>query len=585
MATVSARSSRKPARQVRGHPRDFVTHLRELAERRPQDTALIVVDERDGALAETRIAYAQLELRVRALAARLQEQFGHGERALLLLDNDDHYAVAFLACAYAGLVAVPAFPPESMRPQHLARLSGMVQDAEARCVLTSTGILAMLGQALHGMVGVQVVAVDGVPLDAAGSWREHAPAGDDIAFLQYTSGSTAKPKGVMVSHDNLMANERVMEKTLALRDDDVFVSWLPLYHDMGLIGGLLQPIHRGAPLVLMTPRFFLERPSRWLEAVSRHRATVTGGPDFSYRLCIERIKEAQVGALDLSRWRIAYTGAEPVRHDTLAEFGAYFSPAGFDEAAFRPCYGLAEATLFITGGRDGGNVTVGRFSSEGLSRGEALAVEEPAAGGGAAGCSSLVGCGCVAEGHRVRITDGATRDELPEGRIGEIWASGPSVSRGYWTNTAATQETFVDGAGGPWLRTGDLGFMREGQLYVTGRIKDLIILNGRNIWPQDLEWTAEAEIPGLRSGDVAAFSVPVEGEESVIVLVQSRSSDAEVRERLVQDVTDLLRLRHGVEAKVTLVGGHALPQTSSGKLSRSRARAGYLAAQTDKAVA
>lgn len=553
---------------ARRYPKNFVEHLRRLAEERSGDLALTVVAERDGQVVDTPISYAALDARVRALAAHLQERFAVGERALLLLDNDDHYAVAFLACAYAGLIAVPVFPPESMRPQHLARLAGIAQDAQARAVLTTSGILAAMGAVLDAFPGATCLAVDTVGAEGAHAWRAHEPSDSDIAFLQYTSGSTATPKGVMVSHGNLMANERVMEQTLGLHADDVFASWLPLYHDMGLIGGLLQPIHRGAPLVLMTPRFFLERPQRWLEAVTRHRATVTGGPDFAFRLCLERIKEAQLEALDLSSWRIAYTGAEPVRHDTLQEFGERFAPAGFDATAFQPCYGLAEATLFITGGRASKEVVARSFSPEALGRGLALQTSEGAV---------LIGCGQTAQEHVVRITDPANRAVLPDGQVGEIWACGPSIARGYWGNVAATQEALVAHAGQTWLRTGDLGFMLDGQLFVTGRIKDLIIVRGHNLYPQDIERAIEREVEAVRPGRVSAFAVSGPDGEGIGVAAEvSRGMQKIARPQALVEAlsTAVSELCGQPLSVVALLQPGVLPKTSSGKLQRQAARKG-----------
>ncbi|MGO3130277.1 MAG: amino acid adenylation domain-containing protein [Alcaligenes sp.] len=554
---------------IRRYPRNFVEHLRYLACDRPEDVALTVVGERNGLVVDSPITYVVLEMRVRALSAQLQSRFAVGERALLLLDNDDHYAVAFLACMYAGLIAVPVFPPESMRPQHLSRLSGIAQDAQARCVLTLAAVQQAMVQ-INAFPGASVLAVDTVDLGAADTWSEYNPNDEEIAFLQYTSGSTGAPKGVMVTHANLMANERVMEQTLGLRAEDVFSSWLPLYHDMGLIGGLLQPIHRGAPLVLMTPRFFLERPQRWLEAVTRHHATVTGGPDFAFRLCLDRIKDAQVKALDLSSWRIAYTGAEPVRQDTLVEFGARFASCGFDTAAFQPCYGLAEATLFITGGREQSQVVSGTFSTEALSRGDASDAREG---------SVLIGCGCIADGHDLQISDPVSFEALPDGRVGEIWATGPSIASGYWENPVATQETFVERDRKTWLRTGDLGFMRDGQLFVTGRIKDIIIVRGHNLYPQDIERAIEREVDAVRVGRVSAFAVNGPNGEAIGVAAEvSRSMQRLVEpirlvEMLGAVVSDLCGEPLSV---VALLQPGELPKTSSGKLQRQAARQGIL---------
>ncbi|TJZ72934.1 non-ribosomal peptide synthetase [Chitiniphilus eburneus] len=553
----------------RRFPANFVSHLRQLATERPADTALIVVDEQDGVPLDRAIDYATLDERVRALAASLQRRFAPGERALLLLDNDDHYVVAFFACLYAGLVAVPVFPPESARPQHVARLLGIVADARACCVLTIEAMRPLVEGAARRLPSVAILAID-LPGDTlAVDWAAHTPRDEDIAFLQYTSGSTSDPKGVMVSHGNLMANERAIEEGLGVREGDTFVSWLPLFHDMGLIGGMLQPIHRGIKLVLMTPRFFLERPSRWLEAISRHRGTISGGPDFAYRLCLERLNDAQLQALDLSSWRLAFSGAEPVRHDTLADFCTHFATAGFTPDAVYPCYGLAEATLFVSGGMRGAGMVARGFATEGLGQGRADADAQG---------RMLVGCGHAPTGHAIEIVDPATLASLGGGRVGEIWATGPSIAEGYWGRPDATAETFVEREGRRWLRTGDLGFLHDGQLYITGRVKDLIIVRGHNLYPQDIERAIEAEVEAVRKGRVAAFAVQgPQGEGIGLAAELSRGMQKLIPvETLVQVLSAMVSELCGEPLSVVmLLNPGALPKTSSGKLQRSACRKGW----------
>ncbi|MDC8760653.1 condensation domain-containing protein, partial [Janthinobacterium fluminis] len=556
---------------LRNFPDNFVVHLRQLAAERPDDTALIVVAEREGAVVDTAISYALLERRIRALAARLQAQFSLGERVLLLLDNDDHYVVSFFACLYAGLVAVPVFPPESARQQHLARLVGIATDAQASCILTTASILDMVGCGIDAFAGVTAIAADAVDPDGAQAWRSHAPQADDIAFLQYTSGSTSTPKGVIVTHGNLMANERAIERSMSVGAADIFVSWLPLYHDMGLIGGLLQPIHRGVPVGLMTPKFFLERPARWLEAISRLRGSVSGGPDFAFRLCLERVRENQLARLDLSSWRLAFSGAEPVRHDTLRDFIAHVGPAGFAAAAVYPCYGLAEATLLLTGGRRTAGLSACAFSADSLAQGR----PQPAAGG-----TVLVACGSTVAEHRVEIVDPVTLEAAGAGRVGEIWASGASIAHGYWRRERDSADTFVTRRGQRWLRTGDLGFMQDEQLFITGRIKDLIILRGQNIYPQDIERAIEAEVAAARKGRVAAFAVPMpDGGEGVGVAVEvSRGLQKLVPVAALVDALSLVvaAVCREPASVLVLLNPGALPKTSSGKLQRGACRKGWL---------
>lgn len=555
----------------RSYPVNMVTHLLALASTRPNDTALIVVrpgNSQSGAAVDTKISYRALDRHVRALAAVLQERFAAGERALLLLDNDEHYVIGFFACLYAGLIAVPVFPPESTRERHLARLLAIATDAKACCVLTTSEILPLIGSA-EQFTQVSMVAIDAVKPDEASAWYPHVPQDDDIAFLQYTSGSTSTPKGVMVSHGNLMANARALEEGMSMNAEDIWLSWLPLYHDMGLIGGLLQPVHRGIPAILMTPRFFIERPVRWLEAISRHRATVSGAPDFAFRLCVERVREAQMRELDLSSWRIAFSGAEPVRYDTTSAFTERFAPVGFAANAIYPCYGLAEATLFVTGGTRGDGMEAHHFSAGMLAQGNAEVLEHG---------TPLVACGIPASHHAIRIVEPETLDLLTDGSIGEIWANGPSLASGYWQRPGETAETFINHEGRRWLRTGDLGFVHAGQLYIAGRRKDLIIVRGQNIYPQDLEQIVEEEVEAARKGRVAAFPVDAAEGEGIGVAVEiSRGMQKLVSaETLVKALSEAVSAScHEPLSVIVLLNPGALPKTSSGKLQRAACRQGW----------
>lgn len=582
-----------PPHNVANHSdvfRSYVEHLSRLARERPSDRALIVVN----AEGETTLDYATLEWRSRALASELQQRFPAGERVLILLDNDEHYVVAFFACLYAGVIAVPVFPPESAKQQHLARLLAIAADSQAACVLTSTTIIDVVASASEGFGSAELIPVDAVDESRAEHWVEHHPKRGDIAFLQYTSGSTATPKGVMVSHGNLMANERAIETGFSIGADDVFVSWLPLYHDMGLIGGLLQPIYRGIPAVLMSPTFFLQRPVRWLEAISRHRGTISGGPDFAYRLCLERIRDEQLEALDLSSWRVAFSGAEPVRHDTLTGFIERFRPAGFAADTAAPCYGLAEATLLVSCNSRGTGVVGTAFSQQSLAEGKAVSAVEG---------NTLVDCGTPEPGHAIDIVDPEGLHSLPSGEVGEIWVNGPSVAHGYWQNPEATAQAFVtrdgvswqrtndtdaqnhDARNDRWLRTGDLGFLHEGQLYIAGRIKDLIILRGHNVYPQDIESAIEAEVEAVRKGRVAAFAVTTpEGAEGIGVAAEvSRGIQKLVpAEKLVEALSETVGSAcHEPLSVVLLLNPGGLPKTSSGKLQRSACRQGWEAASLD----
>jgi amino acid adenylation domain-containing protein len=558
---------------VRAFPVSIADQLRSLATTRPDDVALTVLSE-DG---ETAIQYAELDRRVRALAARLQSRFALADRVLLMLDNDDHYVVGFLACLYAGLIAVPVFAPEPKRERNLRRLQAIARDSKARCALICGALLQAVGSAIEMNADIALIAVDAVDSIMVPDFQPHQARAEDIAFLQYTSGSTARPKGVMVSHGNLMANERAIEAGMAVSADDRFVSWLPMFHDMGLIGGLLQPLHRGIPLVLASPRYFLERPLRWLQLISRYRGTISGAPDFAYRLCLERVRDAQVRDLDLSSWRVAFSGAEPVRLDTLQAFAERFAKAGFDANALYPCYGLAEATLFVTGGRRGGGVTANRYSHAMLAEGQAR-LHAPGNVEQDDGSTALVACGTAQANHQLDIVDVSSRKSLPTGSVGEIWVSGPSVSPGYWGLKRETAESFVERDGRRWLRTGDLGFLSGEQLFVTGRLKDLIILRGQNVYPQDIKHAIEESLEAARKGRVAAFAVQTDGREAIGVAMEiSRGLRKLIAPaRLVEEVSAIVSaMCQEAPAVLMLLNSGALPKTSSGKVQRLACRDGW----------
>ncbi|WP_049976233.1 condensation domain-containing protein [Azospirillum sp. B506] len=518
------------------------------------------------------LSYAALDRRARAIAVRLRERAGLGDRAVLLLPSGPDYVAAFFGCLYAGVIAVPAYPPESIRPQHLARIQGILADARPQFILTDSSLLDTLRDAGRSMAGghmPELLAVDRVDGGLAEGWTMPPLAGGDIAFLQYTSGSTSAPKGVRVSHGNLVANERLIRHGFGIGADDCIVSWLPLFHDMGLIGGLLQPIHSGIPCVLMSPRYFLERPRRWLEAIGRYGGTISGGPDFAFRLCCERILDGGLDGLDLRSWRLAFSGSEPIRPDTLARFAERFAPVGFDSRSFFACYGLAEATLFVTGGRRGRGITLAPFDGPALAANRAL----PPTDGSAA--TVLVGCGHPQPDHPVRLVDPASGAEVGEGTVGEIWAGGPSIADGYWRNAEATARGFVERDGAVWLRTGDLGFLKDGELFVTGRLKDMLIVRGQNIYPQDLERSVEEEVEVVRKGRVAAFAVEGDDREGIGIA-------AEIGRTVLKLVTPealcgaiaaaVADACQEAPLLVALLEPGTLPKTSSGKLQRSACR-------------
>ncbi len=562
----------------------WIALLRERAERRGDERAFTYLD--DGAATEHTWTYGELDERVRAIATELQRQLRPGDRALLLYPPGLDFIAGFFACLFAGVIAVPVYPPRDRAT--LDKLLAIANDAGASYALTTRAVLArtrMQRWFVSGLRALRWIATDEVPSESAGEWSAPSLSQDAIAFLQYTSGSTGTPKGVMVSHGNLVHNARMIEVawTKGMRElagGAPFVSWLPMYHDMGLIGKVLVPLWLGSATVFVSPLGFLQQPYRWLAAISRHRAVVSAAPNFAYDLCVRKVTAAQRDTLDLSTWLVALNGAEPVRSQTMQRFSDWFRPAGFRSEAFYPSYGLAECTLFVTGGIGLAGPTWLDVERDSLERGRVV----PRAEG--PDTTRVVGCGTTWLDQDVRIVDPALHQELAPGLVGEIWISSPSVAKGYWGNEeASTRELEArlvtnDGAeAGPFLRTGDLGFVYEGTLFITGRSKDLIIVRGRNLYPQDIELTVEHAHPSLRPGGGAAFSIEVDSEERLIVVheIDRRAQPPDghdvvcaIREAVVREhavsVHDVRLLEHG-----------GLAKTSSGKVRRRQCRADYLA--------
>jgi amino acid adenylation domain-containing protein/non-ribosomal peptide synthase protein (TIGR01720 family) len=543
--------------------------------------AYVFLSYGEGGMAEERLTYAELDSRARAIGASLQAAGAGGERVALLLPPGPDFIASFFGCLYAGAVAVPALPARRLGTD--PRLSAICRDARPRVVLAAADKLTALDSAAAGIPELSAaLRMAPAPQEATGAadWRRPESRPESLAFLQYTSGSSSSPKGVMVSHGNLLHNEGLIGHTFAQSAGSVVLGWLPLYHDMGLIGTVLQPLYTGAVSYLMTPGAFLQRPARWLEAISRYRATTSGGPNFAYELCVRKVGAAEREALDLSSWEVAFNGAEPVRAGTLRRFATAFAPCGFRAAAFRPCYGLAEATLLVSGWRQEGEEPRVRVLDA-----EALERHETVDAGDAARSRELVSCGAGMQ--TVLAVDPESGEPCPPGRIGEIWVAGPSVAQGYWQRPEETAATFgarlADGTG-PFLRTGDLGFVAEGELFLTGRLKDLIILRGRNHYPQDLELTAERGHDGLRVGGGAAFSVDMAGtgeERLVIVHEVERHALARIEGETIEEIAAAVRRavaeEHEVSvAEVVLIRPETLPRTSSGKVRRSACRDLYL---------
>jgi 8-amino-7-oxononanoate synthase len=564
-------------------PGHLICVLRRHADERPRLPACVHVH--DGQADHARLTYAQLDRRARSIAARLQDMDCAGQCVLLVYPPGLDFIAALFGCLYAGCVAVPTYPPH--RHRMLERFRVVAADAGARIALSNaTGAAqfqAMMEAEKDGYAATPSqllwLATDEIPDALAERWQEPLIAPDTLAMLQYTSGSTDRPKGVMLSHANLMANIHATHRAFGIQAEDSSVFWLPMYHDMGLVGGILVPAFTGATNVSISPATFLQSPITWLAAIGTYRATISGGPNFAYDLCVRKINDEQRATLDLSSWALAFVGAEPIEPGTLERFAAAFAPCGFKPHAFYPCYGLAEATLMVSGPWRDSGATVGTFRDTALTekRVEPVPNDAPQA-------RRLVACGSPVDGLRVAIVDLHSGAEAAPGRVGEIWVAGASVGQGYWHKPGQTRRSFdarlSDTGEGPFLRTGDLGFMHEGHLYVTGRLDDLIIVRGLNRYPQDIEATARGSHPLLETGHGAAFVADDRGRQR-LVLVQEVAHKGAVDFAPVLDAVRRAVLdEHGLALDaVVLVRGGTIPRTSSGKTQRHACRAAFLAGE------
>ncbi len=576
-----------PAPTGSSHPRSearsrFATLVHLLRWRGEQQAGCRALTFTRGAAADdVHLTYGALDRRARAIAALLQREASEGDRVLLVYAPGLEFVAAFLGCLYSGVVAVPVYRPNFNQEGSLARLRPILRDAGPTVVLTSDATLPTAeGLAVrHGFpLAVRWLSTSALTDADAEGWRDPNVDGDTLAFLQYTSGSTTAPRGVMVSHGNLMHNEAVIQRVAALNEDSSLVSWLPLYHDMGLIGSVLQPLYTGFPSVLMSHLDFAKRPRLWLEAITRYGATASAAPNFAYDLCTSQISPEQRATLDLRSWTLALNGAEPIRPETLDRFAAAFGPCGFRREAFFPCYGLAEATLLVSGGTVGTPPLLLCVEKSALDQGR-VAVGD---GAGGKATSALVGSGRVNADQRVLVVDPESRRRVAGGQVGEIWVAGPSVAQGYWNSSEATVDTFhgylADGDAESFLRTGDLGFVHDGQLFITSRLKDLIIIRGRNHAPQDIEGTTEMSHPALRPGCGAAFSVDVDGDERLVIVfeVKRRYLPLEADE-VASSIRVAVAQAHEVDVHaVVFLKTGGLPKTSSGKVQRRACRDQFL---------
>lgn len=548
------------------------------AQKQPEKTAFVFLE--DGENEAGKFTYKALDLRAKSIAERLQVKNLYGERALLIYESGLEYLDSFFGCLYAGVISVPLHPPG--KNKSLSRIAAIAKDSDAKVILSTTEIYNDLkddftkGDFLKDLEWILTETISDVNSE---KWINPGIRPDTLAYLQYTSGSTGIPKGVMVNHKNLIANLEIIDKSHPHDDKSVMVTWLPIHHDMGLIYGILLPFYCGYPCYFMTPQAFVQKPYRWLSAISKYKGTHNAAPNFAFELCVNKITDDQKKSLDLRTWTTAMNAAEPVRAGTIERFSEYFSECGFEKRFFSPGYGLAEGTLILSTTFTKDEPVLKRFNDTDIEkRNIAVASDtDDKISKVHAGHSHSI------EDTRIAIVDPVTLIECKDGEVGEVWASGESIAQGYWQREDATEETFKahikDTNEGPFLRTGDLGFVYENELYITGRYKDMIIIRGQNHYPQDIEYTVEASHPALRLGCVAAFSIDFEGEEhlGIVQEIQKNFVNDFNSDEIVKSIRKAVSEEHDLQVQsITLIKPGTVPKTSSGKIQRKACLQGVL---------
>ncbi len=574
----------------------LVAILRYRSTNQPDKLAYTFLEDGEGK--EINLTYGQLDRQALIIAGFLQNEGLKGERALLIFPPGLEFVTAFFGCLYAGTIAVPAYPPRPNRS--MERLAAIVEDAGAKVVLTTSFIRFGLSSSLLNedkLSSLRWLAVDELEVSYAEKWKAPEIDKETLAFLQYTSGSTGNPKGVMVSHSNLIHNQKIIQEAFNHNDKSVGVIWLPPYHDMGLIGGIIQPLYVGFPVVLLSPLHFLQKPIRWLQAISNYKGTSSGGPNFAYDLCLGKIKAEQLEGLDLSSWKIAFNGAEPVKAETLENFSKYFNQHGFNASVFYPCYGMAETTLFVSGGAYHEPPVITEVLETDLLDNRVTLAEV-----GALGVRKLVGCGQGFLGTIIKIVHPETKRPCEDQEVGEIWVASDSVAQGYWQQKELTEITFRactnEIKDNLFLRTGDLGFTLNNELYVTGRLKDVIIISGRNHYPTDIELTVQKSHIAIAPNRVAAFAIQVKGNEKLVVVAEvdrryhrdllkfkTHNDQAEIAgdgiskevseklNEMISNIKEAISSYHGLRPHaIALVKSGSIPKTSSGKIRRFACR-------------
>ncbi len=540
----------------------------------------------DGETSDAQLTYGELDRQARAIGALLEQSTERGSRALLIFPADLAFIVAFFGCLFGGVIAVPTYPPQTRTKRSLEKLRTIVKDVQPSIILTTSSLLSavegLFALAEEDLAETRLVTTDNFDPGLAESWQPPSIDSETLAFLQYTSGSTGLPKGVMLTHGNLLHNLSNIHTCFGITSDTTGVSWLPPYHDMGLIGMLLETIYAGVNISLMAPVAFLQRPFRWLQAITKMQTTISGGPNFAYDLVTRKVTPEQKATLDLSGWELAFNGAEIVRWETFERFAEAFEVCGFRRDALYTCYGMAECTLIVTGGQRGVPPPVLTLQSDALAQNR---IVEAAAG--SEGSRTFVGCGKSVRGQKIVIVNPETLRQCQFDEVGEIWVSGPSIAQGYWQRPQETAETFqgyiADTGEGPFLRTGDLGFLQDEELFITGRLKDLIIIRGRNHYPQDIELTVEQSHPALRPGSGVAFSLDIQGEERLMIVqeVERRFWNVDIEE-VAESVRKAVAEQHDLQVYgIALIKTASIPKTTSGKLQHNVARQKYLNHELD----
>lgn len=529
------------------------------------------LDYTSGSANDKKTTYQDIDLKARRIAALLQTRGNFGDRILLIYPAGLDYICAFFGCIYAGMIAVPAYPPLNERLHY--RLEKIAENCDAKIALSTSDIIASLNMSdkitpsLKEVVWLSTVdSLDGFEH----LWLQSDISREDIAFLQYTSGSTGMPKGVKVSHKNLLHNLSAIAASLHFMPNDHHFSWLPPYHDMGFVGALLGSFAASIPVTFMAPASFLRKPARWLQEISKRKCTISGAPNFAYELCVERIHDNEMENIDLSCWQLAYSGAEPVRLKTLEKFSQRFNPFNFNGKSFYPCYGMAETTLLVSGSERTQGAKI--YSTDGnMQFNDQLENNES---------KQLISCGKIAVGFDVKIVDSETLNILPDERIGEILIASDSVSSGYWQDREKNKESFnitADNSNKKYFRTGDLGLLKKGELILCGRKKDIIIINGVNFYPHDIEDIVSNCSPDIRKGCGIAFSIDINDKEHLVFVQEINPNSSVDFDELIRSINQAISSELLINPKyIVLIKNGSLPKTTSGKLSRRPCREKYL---------